>query len=323
MRRAFILVLVLAMAAGGAPQIARAQSCSARVTDIDFGAPNLLSADWSDAVGTATFTCTRIPLLTVVKICPSLGGGSAGSNGGMRLLRASTGNTIAYQLYQDPSRTQGWGALNEPELGSVPAILLSGGLFGGTATTSVPLYARLFGGQSTARPGAYLSTFAGGDVTFSYTPSLLGASADCTGFVGHRGMRPEFHVAAQTQPYCQITTQDLDFGSAGVLSSALLAQAPLRVACTLSTPYTVALDGGQTNAAAASRRMTGPSGDTVTYGLYRDAVHSQPWGGAASNRVAGTGTGAQHTHLVYGRVPPQATPRPGVYSDRVRVTVSY
>jgi len=38
------------------------------------------------------------------------------------------------------------------------------------ARTSVTRCARLLGGQSTASPGAYHSTFAGGDVTFSYTP---------------------------------------------------------------------------------------------------------------------------------------------------------
>ncbi len=65
--------------------------------------------------------------------------------------------------------------------------------------------------------------------------------------------------------------------------------------------------------------------ETVTYGLYKDTDRAQPWGDAATpgSTVAGTGNGATQTLTVYGRVPPQATPSAGVYTDTVVVTVTY
>jgi len=57
--------------------------------------------------------------------------------------------------------------------------------------------------------------------------------------------------------------------------------------------------------------------ETITYGLYKDADRSQPWGdtGTPGSTIAGTGNGAAQTLTVYGRVPPQKTPSPGTYTD--------
>lgn len=313
--------LLLALLA--APGQAHAQTCSATVTDVDFGTPNLLSSDWSDALATLTVTCTRIPLLTVVKLCPNIGDGSGGANGSARLLRSSGGATLAYQLYQDASRTQGWGANDEPQLGTVPAIILGGGLSGGSATQSLTIYARLFGGQSGATTGTYQSVFARAETAFTYSPFFLGTTASCAGFVGSATIRPEFSVAAQAQPGCTLATADLDFGSTGVITGAIAAQTSLRVTCTRGTSYSVALDGGQSNAQPAARQMTSAAGGKITYGLYRDIARNQPWGSTSATRAGGTGTGAQQMLQVHGYVPAQPTPPPGVYADRIVVTVSY
>ena len=39
--------------------------------------------------------------------------------------------------------------------------------------------------------------------------------------------------------------------------------------------------------------------------------------------VSATGTGMTQSLSIYGRVPPQATPRPGAYADTVTMTVTY
>jgi len=61
------------------------------------------------------------------------------------------------------------------------------------------------------------------------------------------------------------------------------------------------------------------------YGLYKDIDRTQPWGDASTpgSTVSGTGSGANQTLTVYGRVPPQTTPSAGVYADTVVVTVTY
>ncbi len=70
--------------------------------------------------------------------------------------------------------------------------------------------------------------------------------------------------------------------------------------------------------------MTSAAGDSVTYGLYRNSAGNQLWGSAASSLgVTGTGSGANLALTVYGVVPAQATPKPGVYSDRVVATITY
>jgi spore coat protein U-like protein len=43
----------------------------------------------------------------------------------------------------------------------------------------------------------------------------------------------------------------------------------------------------------------------------------------SSDAVAATGNGSAQSFTVYGRVPPQAAPAPGNYSDTITVTVTY
>ena len=72
------------------------------------------------------------------------------------------------------------------------------------------------------------------------------------------------------------------------------------------------------------RRKLTSGGNTVNYALYSDAAHTTIWGNTVStDTVAGTGAGSAQNFTVYGRVPPQAAPAPGNYSDTITVTVMY
>jgi spore coat protein U-like protein len=62
--------------------------------------------------------------------------------------------------------------------------------------------------------------------------------------------------------------------------------------------------------------------NSITYGIYLDAAHSNPWG-ASPNIQSGTGNGANQVYTMYGYVAAQTTPPPGSYSDRVVATVTY
>lgn len=70
--------------------------------------------------------------------------------------------------------------------------------------------------------------------------------------------------------------------------------------------------------------MTGPASATIGYALYRDSGRTQNWGETVgTDTVAGTGDGNVQAITVYGRVPAQATPGVGTYTDSVTVTVTY
>ena len=317
------LLFALALALGlFHPRAAYALSCSATISNVDFGQPQLLSSEATDALATLTVTCTSIPLLSTVKMCPSIGSGSGGSNGSGRLMTGPGGATLSYQLFQDSSRTVGWGSSEDTSLGSVPVLTLSGGLTG-TATVTRTIYARLFGSQSAMPPGNYSSAFTGTAAAFSYGIYYLAASSSCSGYVGTAIVRPQFTVLAGPAPTCTLATNNLAFPAAGVLSNALRAQADLGVTCTRPTAYVVSLDNGLTGTAPTARKMTSAGGSTVTYGLYSDSGRTQPWGGNATQTVSGTGSGTTQNLTIYGLVPAQASPQPGNYVDRVVVTLTY
>lgn len=298
---------------------AEAQSCSATISSIDFGAPDILSGTPTDALATVTVSCTGIPLLSVIKMCPSIGAGSAGSSGSARLISNGT-RTLSYQLFQDSARSQGWGSLDNTSLGTVPGIVI-GNILSGAGSATRTLYARLYP-DPTATAGTYISNFTGAQTMFSYSTALLGASTTCTGFVGTSVVRPEFTVTATPQPTCTISTADLDFGVKGVLNTAITGQSSIGITCTQGASWSVVLDGGTTGNTAA-RSMASPAGDTVSYNLYRDAARTSVWGTTTTSQATGTGTGTSQSLPVYGTVPVQSTPKPGAYSDRIVATIRY
>ena len=133
-------------------------------------------------------------------------------------------------------------------------------------------------------------------------------------------------VQITIQAECTIvTTSAVDFGTSGVLDSAIDMAGSISVQCTDGEDYDIGLGAG--NGAGASitdRKMTGPGSATIDYSLFRDSGRTQNWGDIASGDiVSGTGDGADQVISVYGRVPAQTTPAAGSYSDTVLVTVSY
>jgi len=127
------------------------------------------------------------------------------------------------------------------------------------------------------------------------------------------------------QASCQVASSGtLDFGTATSLAAATDVQTSFAVLCTSATAFNIGLDGGAApGGTVATRLMTSASG-TVGYKLYSNAAYSTNWGSTVgSDTVPGTGSGGPAVLTVYGRVPPQATPAPGTYSDTVTVTVTY
>jgi spore coat protein U-like protein len=317
------LAVAFILLSSGMATRAEALTCSATVTDVDFGAPNLLSSASTDTLATITVTCTALPFLEVVQMCPSIDDGTGGSSGQTRYMRGIGHNmALAYDLYQDASHAVPWGSTTNPQLGTVPPIILSSAT--GTATITRTLYARLYGGQATATPDSYRSGFEGAEASFAWNVYLFSAPGTCTGFVGTHVTHPTFYVVAAPAPSCSLTTTNLTFPTTGALVNGVSGQATIGVSCTSLSPYSISLDNGQNGASPTARKMKAPTSATVTYGLFRDNAHTLPWGTVDSGQAtSGVGTGNSQGFTVYGFVPAQNTPAPGTYTDRIVVTVIY
>lgn len=123
---------------------------------------------------------------------------------------------------------------------------------------------------------------------------------------------------------CEISTAPtpLDFGTHGVLSANVDSTSTIYVTCTTGASYDIGLNGGGSGDIAA--RVMTLGAEDVGYQLYQDTTRTTVWGNTVdTDTVASTGTGTEQQFTVYGRVPPQATPTAGTYTDTVLVTVTY
>jgi spore coat protein U-like protein len=116
----------------------------------------------------------------------------------------------------------------------------------------------------------------------------------------------------------------LNFGTQGVLSANVDQTSTIQVTCTNTTPYNIGLNVGTgTGATVATRKLTSGA-TTVNYTLYSNSTRTTLWGNTVgTDTSAATGNGAAQSYTVYGRVPPQAAPAPGTYTDTITVTVTY
>ena len=134
-----------------------------------------------------------------------------------------------------------------------------------------------------------------------------------------------FTVQITIAAACTITSATtLDFGSQGLLTANVDQTSTIQVQCTNTTAYNIGLNAGTgAGATVAVRKMTN-GGNTINYSLYRDAGHTNVWGTTiGTDTVAATGNGAPQSYTVYGRVPPQTTPAPALYTDTITVTVTF
>lgn len=300
------------------PTVAWAQSCSFGVSPMNFGLVDTLSSSASNSTATLSVNCTGLTLQRIL-ICPNLATGSGGATASARQM-LSGANHLDYQLYSDSARSIVWGSYAWPYPPRAPAFALTLDVLG-SGSGSETIYGAVLGGQPTAAPATYLSTFSGSNVEFRYRYSLL--STDCSTSAGTVD-RPTFTINAVVPANCLLAIQNIDFGSNGILGANVDATGGVSITCTPGTPYTVSLDGGTAGSPPTARKMAKGT-ETITYGLYKDAARSQPWGDASTpgSTVPGSGDGAAHDLTVYGRVPPQTTPSAGVYTDTVVVTVTY
>ena len=135
-----------------------------------------------------------------------------------------------------------------------------------------------------------------------------------------------FTVQATIVATCTINSAStLNFGnSIGVLAANVDQSSTIQVTCTNTTPYNIGLDAGTGSGATLAVRKLTSGGATINYSLYTTNGYSTVWGTTiGTDTVAGTGNGTGQNYTVYGRVPPQAAPAPGTYTDTITLTVTY
>ena len=314
----FALLVWIAVAAG-LPSPAAAQSCTLSITPLAFGDIDVTANAQVDSNAMATVACTGLAFSTV-GVCLDLGPGSGGGTSAANRFMLNGANQLRYGLFSDASAGSPWGSDAWAGGGASPVgfnIVLSAG---GSGSRNLTIFGRVYSGQSTAAALAYSSSFTGANARIRY--GLVSFLLGCNLLTA--AQTTSFAVTANVPATCRVTTNPLSFGSFGVLSAQQDASTTLAPTCTSGTAYQIGLDGGLSGATNPTLRRMTKGAEIVTYGLYRNAGRTQAFGQTLGvDTLADTGSGASQPITVYGRVPAQATPSPGLYSDTIVVTVTY
>lgn len=291
------------------------------------------SANGSSGSAPVGWSCSNTSNQTAyVTLCINIVAGSGGTQGNSRLLSDGAGHTLQFQLYKTAASDPGqiWGSPQTPSWTrlqtTVPPLAKNGGTT--LANSGATVYGTAPAGQTAnVVAGTYQSTFTNGDaLVYSYNLSGGGNQvwpADC-GSGNSSNASMTFTVTANVVPACSVSATTLDFGSlTGFMTTNVDATSTVQATCPPGIPYQIGLTNGLYDS-GTTRRMAGGSSEFVTYELYRDSNRSQRWGNTQnSDTVTSTGNGASQSTIVYGRVAPQATPSPSIYTDTITVNVFY
>lgn len=307
------LVALLAMSA---PAVSL--SCNFDIDTISFGTINVFTGANHNTTSNLQISCSGNPYQQVT-ICPNIGSGTGNPTGHDPRQLDKWGSSTAkldFNIYW-PAGSNIWGSFLWPFPPTPPVFHLQLNA-SGSITANYPMPAAIIPGQYAALPGTYISRFQTNHVLFEYKD---GTHSVCTAPDGTR--KPSFRVRAKVDETCEVSATDMDFGVTGALSANIDTTATITVRCTNTTAYKIRIDGGQTGTIDPANRKMSNGAHDITYGIYRDAARTQGWGRWNSNSVNATGTGYQQTFIAHGRVPPQSTPPPGIYTDTLVVSVVF
>lgn len=333
--RHVLLVLLLLLAHGAA----RADACTASMSNVDFGTVSPIRATDVTASGTGSVSCTwsllsalppYVLLFPNVQVCVHIGVGSNSLQANPRTLGAGSGR-MEYNLYRDATYAASAIAGGAGIAGAPTPISLTMSapnlLTGGTLVAPFTVYGKIPAGASlraVATTGnantVYSSSFAGA-ARISYAFYNLFAP----GCNGGSTSSVAFDVQATAVNDCTISAAPLQFGSGGVPGAVVRSSSGLSVRCVKNNAYQVALSGGTVAGNVAQRKMRHTNGvNTVDYELSA-SLDGIIWGdGTGGSSVhSGVGTGESEIIPVFGRVPAQTGPAPGDYADTVTATIYF
>ncbi|MDE2384021.1 MAG: spore coat U domain-containing protein [Alphaproteobacteria bacterium] len=307
-----VMAALWLLMAGGA----QAQVCNFAMTNINFGNINIGPGGTPSTTGTLTANCSGIANRTIT-ICPNIGDGTGGSASGSPRYLLNGANTISYDLLQPNGQV--WGSFVWPYAARAPILSLT--LNGqGTGSLSQTVQAVISGSIASAPTGTYLSTYSAYHTLFDYG---YAPGQNCS-VVSTRATQAPFAVQAANVATCNLSTTAMDFGTLSGLTTAQAATSQIGITCTKGAAYVVSLSNGSNGGTGPTARKMAGAGGSISYGIYRDAAHAQPWGQTTgTDTVSGIGTGLAQTVTAYGFLPAQGNPNPATYSDVVVVTVSY
>ena len=163
--------------------------------------------------------------------------------------------------------------------------------------------------------------------------SLMGAAfATVSGSVLAAGqqLNATMNVTADVTASCtNVSTGDMNFGTAGQLDMDDVQTVAISVTCDNGATYTVELDYGIQPNATLRQLADASSGEFMDYDIYQpNATGGQQqttlWGTAANSEAyAHTGSGAAQTLTATGVLHRASGTSPGTYSDAVSVTLNF
>ncbi len=323
-------ICILAALSGGQTALADTGSCTGSASNIAFGSLTISSLSGATATGTTSESCPggHTHGINPWAYCNSIGAGSNSVSASNRTMTSGS-NAISYNLYTDSAYSNPY-----TYLGNTVYTYTYNNTSGSVATSTI--YAKILSLPAGIPPGTYTDSYTTASQALNNpdgNPSTYSVSETCTGINGANWYNTlAFTVSVTLQASCTVSVSALAFGTVSApITAAVASTATITALCTSTTPYAIGLDNGQ-NVTGSQRRMIAGAGQYVSYGLYTDAAHTQPWSSASSASACtngtgtcalGTGTGASQTITVYGQVPTQTTPVAGTYADSVIVTLTY
>lgn len=328
--RAMLLALFLFGCLGSA----RADNCTASMTDVNFGAVNSIAGADIYANGTLSVTCIvalgslGTALAPTANICVNLEGGSGGTITARNMKNGSL--NMPFNLYRDNTYAAAsvWGSTSGGA--AQPVVVAMAGVLGlGVQTQTFTIYGKIPAASLSAvrtqngTDTPYAADFTGfGSIQYTFGGLLAPQTACQTGTT----VPFSFKATATVTNNCFINTTPLAFaGNNRVLSAAVRTTGSMGVLCTAGSPYQVSLNGGSVANNPAARKMASAlTADRIGYEI-SNTLDGPLWGDGTggTGMVTGTGSGVQQTLSLYGRVPAQKTPAPGDYKDTVTVTLSF
>ncbi|KAF1069391.1 MAG: hypothetical protein GAK45_01107 [Pseudomonas citronellolis] len=229
-----------------------------------------------------------------------------------RLYNATTGSYLPYSICKDSSCSTIYNAGTTVRWSSTTFLGLLG-LFN-ASDGSLPLFLRTTTGSSLAA-GTYTDT-----ISLSWAWHLCAAGALGLCVYDDGTASNAVNITLNVLNDCFIdSAPDVNFGSAALVSGFSAVTQNIGVRCTANATYTVTFDNGN-NYSGGWRRMLNGS-NAIQYHLYRPD-NSAVW--TTTNGVSQTGNGATQSVPYRAAVnPAQANVPAGIYSDTVRVIVTY
>ena len=326
--RALLLALLTLTACLVSPR-AQADTCTASMTPITFPSVNPILGAAVAGQGTLTVSCEFSSLLAIgALVCVNLGPGANGQQDPRLMSNTGSAVRLQYRLSQNSNMTPVWGTVTAGQ--PIQLTFIRPLLGGQPPAQSVTIYGQVLPNQFTVptvnnATTTYSEAFTG-NATLNYLFYTV-TLANCSGVPLVRTM--PFTVSAPVTNNCTISTsQNMVFDGAGtrsLLTSPIDATATLAVRCTNNDAYRIRLDGGRYGTVAQRFMQRNGGTQRIPYALYTNSTRTTPWGDGTggTNFFTATGTGNIQTVTVYGRVPAQAAPVPGTYSDTVTATIEF